>query len=386
MSTSSKDLYSRALEHLPGGNSRTTVFVPPRPPYARRGLGYRIEDVDGHEVIDLQNNYTSLIHGHAHPSVVAAAVAAIESGASFGMPTESEIEMAAALSTRVPWATRWRFANSGTEAVMMAIRLARASSGKDKILRFEGAYHGSYDAAMMPGAPGIARSVAADIITAPFGEIEPVLEAIDAHGDEIACVLFDAMPSRAGLRPASQEFVEQLREATRRHDVLLVQDEVLTFRVGYGGLHSHYGIDPDLIAVGKVVGGGFPIGAFGGPADLMQSFDPRIEGALAHGGTFSANPVTMRAGATALKLFSAAEVDRLNGMGDRLRVALIDQGWEVTGRGSLMRLHVEDDQQLWWDLYRSGILAANNGLLCLSTPMDEGALTEIISKIGAAHG
>ena len=386
MSTSSDDLFSRATGSLPGGNSRTTVFIAPRPPYAASGAGYRVTDVDGHEVIDLQNNYTSLIHGHAHPAIVEVATAAIRSGASFGMPTESEIEMAEALSVRVPWATRWRFANSGTEGVMMAIRLARAVSGKDKIVRFATSYHGSYDAAMIPGAPGMPRSVVEDIISVPVGDIEAVRAALEAQADEIACVLFDAMPGRAGLRPASQEYVDQLREETRRHDVLLVQDEVLAFRVGYGGLHSHYGIEPDLIAVGKIVGGGFPVGGFGGREELMARFDPRTEGALSHGGTFSANPVTMRAGAKALELFDAAEVDRLNDLGDRLRQALGDQGWDVTGRGSLMRLHVDDNQQLWWDLYRSGILAGNNGLLCLSTPMDEDALTEIITRIGEVRG
>lgn len=384
--TSSDDLYQRALGHLPGGNSRTTVFVPPRPPYARRGSGCVVEDVDGHETIDLQNNYTALIHGHAHPAVVAAATAAIESGASFGLPTESEIELAEALAGRIPWATRWRFANSGTEAVMMAIRLARAATGRDKVLRFENAYHGSYDAVMMPGAPGVARAVAADVIPVPVGEIEPTLAALEQHAGELACVLFDAMPNRAGLRPASQTFVERLREATRRHGVLLIQDEVLTLRIGYGGMHSLYGIEPDLVTVGKVVGGGFPVGGFGGPAELMDRFDPRLDSPLSHGGTFSANPVTMRAGLAALELLGAEEVNRLNEMGDRLRLALGEQGWEVTGRGSLLRLHGGDPERRWWNLYRCGILIAGNGLACLSTPMDEGTLEEIVDRFGEARG
>lgn len=383
--TSTDALYERALDHLPGGNSRTTVFVPPRPPYARRGFGYRVEDVDGHETIDLQNNYTSLIHGHANPAIAEAANAAIAAGCSFGLPTESEIAMAEALTARVPWATRWRFANSGTEAVMMAIRLARAATGKDKVLRFRGAYHGSYDGAMMPGGPGIASAVSAETIVVGFGEQEETVAAIERHADQLACVLFDAMPNRAGLRPASQEFVAAVREATRRTGVLMLQDEVLTFRVGFGGLHSLYGVEPDLITVGKVIGGGFPVGGFGGGSELMDRFDPRVTDALSHGGTFSANPVTMRAGRVALDLFGADEVERLNQMGDRLRQALDDQGWEVTGRGSLLRLHDGDPEQRWWRLYRHGLLLAGNGLACLSTPMHEAALEEIVTRFGEAR-
>ena len=381
----SDQLYERAQRFLPGGNSRTTVFVEPHPPYALRGEGCYVEDVDGHRTIDLQNNYTALIHGHAHPEVTAVAHKIIDQGASFGLPTEHEIAMAEKLAERIPWANRWRFANSGTEAVMMAIRLARAATGRDGILRFDGAYHGSYDAAMMPSAPGVAAAVAGDIHSVPVGDLAAAEAVLREHGERIACVLFDAMPNRAGLVPATQEFVDGLRAATSAQGVLWLQDEVLTLRVGYGGIHSLYGIEPDIVTVGKVIGGGFPVGGFGGSAELMDRFDPRQTGALSHGGTFSANPVTMAAGAKALDLYDRGEVDRLNALGDRLREGLAAGGWNVTGRGSLVRVHDAADERTWWSLYRAGVLLAGNGLACLSTPMDESVIATVEERFEAAR-
>jgi glutamate-1-semialdehyde 2,1-aminomutase len=371
-------LYARALERLPGGNSRTTVFVAPHPPYAARGEGCHLCDVDGHRVIDLQNNYTALIHGHAHPAIVAAATEAVGEGPSYGLPTRHEIELAELLAERVATGERWRFANSGTEAVMLAIRLARAVTGREAILRFEGCYHGSHEAVLAEGAPGVPAGVARDVVTVPLGDEPALLAALEEHGHRLACVLFDAMPNRAGLHPAAPELVAALRAETARRGILLVQDEVLTFRVAYGGLHSLYGLEPDLVALGKIIGGGFPVGAVGGRAEIMDAFDPRRAGALSHGGTFSANPVTLRAGLAAMELLTRAEIERLNDLGDRLRGALGERGWEVAGRGSLLRLHVKDPVALWWRLYEEGVLIAANGLASLSTPMDEAVIDAVV--------
>jgi glutamate-1-semialdehyde 2,1-aminomutase len=379
----SDELYAAALGALPGGNTRTTLFVAPHPPYARRGQGYRLEDEDGHRVIDLQNNYTSLIHGHAHAAVTAAAIAALQDGSAFGLPTRHEIALAAELSARVPAGERWRFANSGTEAVMMAIRVARAATGRPAIVRFAGSYHGTYDAVVPAGAPGVAASSGIEL---PVGDAGALLAALDAHGDRIAAVVFDAMPNRAGLRPASPEFVALLRRETERRSILLIQDEVLTFRIARGGLHGTYGIRPDLIALGKLIGGGLPVGAVGGREDLMAHFDPRRPGAVGHGGTFSANPVTLRAGLAALSAWDDRAIERLNALGDRLRATLAEQGWTVTGRGSLLRVHVPDPPALWWELYRAGVLIAVNGLACLSTPMDEDALAQVADAFSTVRG
>ena len=185
------------------------------------------------------------------------------------------------------------------------------------------------------------------------------------------------MPNRAGLRPASEDYVALLRRETERRGILLILDEVLTFRVARGGLHSLYGIRPDLVTLGKLIGGGLPVGAVGGREDVMAHFDPRRIDAVGHGGTFSANPVSLRAGLAALEAWDDAAIERLNALGDHLRETLAGQGWSVTGRGSLLRVHVPDSPALWWRLYRAGVLIAVNGLACLSTPMDEDTLAEV---------
>jgi len=379
-------LYRRALKSLPGGNSRTTLFVTPHPPYAASGQGFLLTDVDGHELIDLQNNYTALIHGHAHPEVTAAAREAIEQGASFGLPTVHEINLAAELTARTPWASHWRFANSGSEAVMMALRAARAHTGRDYVLRFDRCYHGSYDVVTSPGSPGVPEAVDRLSFHSEPGNLEAALEIIEREGERLACVLVDAMPNRAGLNPVSQEFMEGIRKATRERGILMLQDEVLTYRIARGGLHSTYGVEPDLVTLGKVIGGGFPVGAIGGREEVMAVFDPRGENPVSHGGTFSANPVTMRAGLAALKLYDEAAIERLNGLGDTLRAGLAEQGWKVTGRGSLVRIHPRDITAEWWRAYEAGALPAANGLISLSTPMDEGTVTSVLEKFGEYRG
>ena len=231
--------------------------------------------------------------------------------------------LAERLAGRIPGAPSWRFTNSGTEAVMVALRLARVATGRGAVLRFDGCYHGTSDWALEPGAVGMPAGLADDIISIPVGDESALRDALEQHGEQIACVLFDAMPNRAGLRPADPEYVRLLREETRRRGILLVLDEVITFRVAFGGVQSVYGLEPDITTLGKIIGGGFAVGALGGPRELMELFDPRRPDRIAHGGTFSANPVAMRAGAAALDLLTAAEIERINGLGDRLRTTLL---------------------------------------------------------------
>jgi glutamate-1-semialdehyde 2,1-aminomutase len=380
-------LYERALRSLPGGNSRSTLFVAPHPPYAARGEGYEIVDVDGHRVIDLQNNYTALIHGHAFGPVVQAAAAALAEGSAFGLPTPCEIELAECLAGRVGWAGRWRFANSGTEAVMMAVRAARAATGRDGLLRFANCHHGSWDAVVRRGSHGVPASAQRDVLTMALGDGEAFLAALDEHEGRLAAVLLDLMPNRAGLQPLPASFVKLVREQTARRGIALVIDEVITFRLAPGGLQSLYGVEGDLIALGKMIGGGFPVGAVGGRAAFMDVFDPRRPDAVAHGGTFSANPVTMRAGLAALQAFGLADIQRIDALGDRLREGLRERGWSVTGRGSLLQIGSQDPTALWWRLYEAGVLIAGNGLVCISTPMDEQVIERVLGafeRVGAA--
>ncbi len=374
-SVTSDQLYHRAVKCLPGGNTRSTLFVPPHPPYAASGRGCVVVDVDGHEVLDLQGNYTALIHGHARREIVEAAVSAIQDGSCFSLPTSSEVELAEELSRRIASGERWRFTNSGTEAVMMALRLARRATGRPLILRFAGCYHGSYDGALEPGPAGEGR----DVISVPVGDADAVRAAFEQHGERIACVLFDAMPNRAGLRPAAPEFVAFLRQETDRYGSLLVLDEVITFRIAFGGLQSLYALRPDITTLGKVIGGGFPVGAFGGRADLLERFDPARSEALVHGGTFSANPVSMRAGLVSLQLLTEDEISRINALGDRLRTELCELGWTVTGRGSLFRIHARDPAALWWRLYAGGLMIAANGLGAISTAITDAEIDRALT-------
>jgi len=378
MGERSEQLFNRARRVLPGGNTRTTLFIPPRPPYAARGEGYELEDADGHRVIDLHANYTSLIHGHAHPAIVATAGEALREGTAFGLPTEWEIELAEELCRRVGALERVRFTNSGTEAVMMAVRAARVFTGRSGLLRFDGAYHGTSDAVATDTSPGVPEAVSRDVVVIPFDDEEAFLSALDERGDELACVLLDLMPNRAGLRRASESFARLVREETARRGIVLVVDEVITFRLSRGGVQELYRIDGDLVTFGKIIGGGFPVGAFGGRAEIMEVFDPRGPSAVPHGGTFSANPVTMRAGLAALQLLDDPEIARLNELGERLLAGLREAGVEAVGRGSLLQLGTGNES--WWRLYDAGVLVAPVGLASISTPMDETVVDEILAR------
>src|ERR1700733_13142831 len=363
-SSQSFALNQRARQSLPGGNTRTTVYMKPYPIYAARGLGCRVWDVDGTERIDCINNFTAAIHGYAHPALLRAAEEQLGLGTAFGLPTSSELEWAELLTARVTSVERCRFVNSGTEAVMSAIKAARAYTGRPKIAKCEGAYHGTYDYAEVSLDPtpdtwgrnapvsvafarGTPDNVLADVVTIPFNDVEAAVSLIREHGRELACVLVDPMPNRAGLAPADRAYLQGLRQITREVGALLIFDEVITFRLGYRGAQGLWGIDPDLTTLGKIIGGGFPVGAVAGKAEVMAVFDPTSgKPALPHGGTFSANPVTMRAGLAAMALLDPKAFECLEANGEvvreGMRRALQDAGiaGRVTGAGSLLRLHL----------------------------------------------
>lgn len=370
----------RARKVIPGGITRSTVYVPPHPPYAERGEGAIVTDQRGYQVIDCNNNYTSLIHGHANQNILDAAFSAAQSGTAFGLPTVYEIELAETLTCRtgIP---KWRFCNSGTEAVMMLVRGLRAATGRDMIVRFDGSYHGTADTVTAPGSSGVPEGTSDTVLALPQGDLRAVRTAFERYGDRIAGVLIDLMPNRAGLLPADPEYVRELRQLTRENGALLAVDEVITFRLTIGGLHGEYDLDPDLISLGKIIGGGFPVGAVGGRDDLMAAFDPRTVDAVSWGGTFSANPVTMAAGAAALRQYGNDEIARLNGAGDSLRTRILDAGIAVNGSGSLLRLFATDVAALWWALYERGVLVGTNGLIALSTAMADEHLVRIEDAI-----
>jgi glutamate-1-semialdehyde 2,1-aminomutase len=376
-------LYDRAVGRMPGGNSRTSLFVRPHPPYAVSGAGCRLTDVDEHTVIDLLNNFTSLIHGHAHPKIVAAATDAVANGSAFGLPTEHEVDLAELLAARIPGAESWRFTNSGTEAVMMAVRAARAFTGRDLIVRFEHSYHGTYDGVALDHR-GVAEGVAGMAIVLTVADGEALLETLENDGDRIAAVVVDGMPHHAGLVPVPPEFMRLARDVTARCGALLVQDEVISFRAAPGGLQSLYDVVPDITALGKIIGGGFPVGAVGGRADVMEVFNPLTSDPVSHGGTFSANPVTMRAGLTAMEMMTTEEYARINALGERLRSALVAQGWRVNGLGSLLKIDIGTTPETWWQLYEEGLLVSPGGLACISTAMDDSVIDEALASFARA--
>jgi glutamate-1-semialdehyde 2,1-aminomutase len=414
-SSRSAALYERARKVLAGGNSRYSVYTAPYQVYAVRGSGCRVVDADRGERLDFQNNMSVLLHGHAHPVILERVRAQLDRGVCFGMPTEPEVALAEHLCARVPSLETVRFVNSGTEAVMTAIKAARAYTGRPKIAKAEGAYHGSYDyveASLDPTpeswgpldaprpvayAKGTPSGVLDDVVVIPFNDPARAVAILERHRDELAGVVIDPLPARFGLIPASGEFLRAVRDFTRRAGSTLIFDEVISFRLDYRGAQAAFGCEPDLTALGKTIGGGFAVGVVGGHRDLMDVFDlsDGRRAPVLQGGTFNANPVTMVAGLAALELFTPDAVARVNALGDRLRqhcaeaIRVAGMPSQVTGRGSLFRLHATDRvmtdyrtaygtpaerraaESLWRYLLNHGILLSKVGFGALSTVMTE---------------
>jgi glutamate-1-semialdehyde 2,1-aminomutase len=422
--SASARLYERALEILPGGVSRNTVLRKPHPLYAAHASGCRITDLEGVERIDFSNNMASLIHGHAHPAIVKAVTEQLQRGTAFAEATEIEVRCAEHLVSRNAGFEKLRFVNSGTEAVMGALKASRAFTGRAKIAKIEGAYHGLYDYAevsqnpnpgnwgdvdspvSVPVARGTPPAALADVVVLPFNDCDRALALLDRHKGELACVLMDVMPHRVGLQPADPAFVEAIREWTEADGALLVLDEVITFRSQYGGAQTWYDLRPDLTALGKFIGGGFPVGALAGRAEVMNVMDPLADIVqFPHSGTFSANPITMTAGLTALELFDEAAVQRINGLAARAREgieeAIRSTGITacVTGAGSLLRVHVKASpptnyREAFWNaeerrqitqllgyLLDDGITMINTGSAAMSTAMGESEIDTLVSAM-----
>jgi glutamate-1-semialdehyde 2,1-aminomutase len=363
-----------------------------------------------------------MLHGHAHPAVVRAVSDRVSRGTDFGSSTELHVEMARALRERVRSVERVRFANSGTEALLYAIRAARAFTGRPKILKFEGSYHGGYDSVVvsvnpgtgappfpqgLAGSPGMPAGTEADTLVAPFNDLATAEDIIRRNRDELAVVLVEPVMVR-GMIPADLEFLTGLREVTRKTNVLLLVDEVVTFRLSPGGAQEIFGLvgQPDLTTFGKVIGGGLPVGAFGGRADIMAVFDPAASKPVHHSGTFAGNAVTLAAGLATLNAYTVEEAHRINRLGDRLRqglesvIARRRLGVHVTGMGSLVGLHftsgpVRDyrsalaaDRDLALTMHLAllnrGIFARPAGGFFLSTAMGEREIDRTIQAFSEA--
>jgi glutamate-1-semialdehyde 2,1-aminomutase len=310
----SQSLYGRAVNIIPGGvNSpvRACKSVGADPLFIERGEGCMIYDADGNRYIDYIGSWGPLILGHRHPAVIEAIIAVLERGTSFGAPTDLEIQLAQMVIDAVDSVDLVRMVNSGTEATMSAIRLARGATGRDIVIKFDGCYHGHADTLLVaagsgvatlgiPGSPGVPEAVAQQTISLPFNDKDAIKRVMDEKGAKIACVIVEPVAGNMGMVPPANGFLETLRELTEKHGAVLIFDEVMTgFRVAYGGAQSLYGIVPDLTCFGKVIGGGVPVGAYGGKKDIMSQIAP--QGTVYQAGTLSGNPIAMTAGIATLE-------------------------------------------------------------------------------------
>ncbi|OUM99420.1 MAG: glutamate-1-semialdehyde-2,1-aminomutase [Paenibacillaceae bacterium ZCTH02-B3] len=331
----SRAAFEKAKRFMPGGvNSPVRAFkaVGLTPVVIERGEGSRIYDIDGQSYIDFVLSWGPLIVGHAHPEVVDAIRRTAENGTSFGAPTELETALAELVCERIPSVEMVRMVNSGTEATMSALRLARGYTGRSKILKFEGCYHGHADSLLikagsgvatlgLPDSPGVPPATAGNTITAPYNDLDAVRLAFERYGEDIAAVIVEPVAGNMGVVPPRPGFLEGLRELTRRYGSLLVFDEVMTgFRVHYHSAQGLYGVEPDLTCLGKVIGGGLPVGAYGGRRDIMEMVAP--SGPVYQAGTLSGNPLAMAAGYTTLKLMTKEVYERLERLSQRLREGL----------------------------------------------------------------
>jgi glutamate-1-semialdehyde 2,1-aminomutase len=329
--TRSDDLMARAAQLFPGGvNSPVRAFgaVGGTPRVIERAIGSRLWDVDGTELIDYVGSWGPMILGHAHPAVVAAVSDAAARGTSFGAPNPHEIELAELIVDAMPHVERLRFVSSGTEAAMSAIRVARAATGRDAIVKMTGGYHGHADALLvqpgsgaigMPASAGVTEGAARDTLVAPYNDLDAVEALLSIH--DVAAVVVEPVAANMGVVPPAPGYLQGLRAATERHGSLLVFDEVITgFRVAHGGAAERYGVTPDLTVLGKVIGGGLPVGAYGGRVELMRLVAP--EGPVYQAGTLSGNPLAMAAGAATLRHLTSSAYEALEISGALLQAGL----------------------------------------------------------------
>ncbi|MFQ5959515.1 MAG: aspartate aminotransferase family protein [Alphaproteobacteria bacterium] len=405
----SRAAWEAACHAMPGGNTRTVLFYPPFPLTLARGEGARVWDVDGHAYADFLGEYTAGLYGHSQPAVQAAVKRALDGGIVLGGHNEVEGRFAEAVCARFPSLDLVRFCNSGTEANLMALSAARAWTGRERIMAFEGAYHGGVFYYETGGSP---LNAPFPMVIGHYNDAERTLALIEAHADDLAAIVVEPMMGAAGCIPGEPAFLGALREASARHGIVLIFDEVITSRLSPGGLQEVLGITPDMTTLGKYLGGGLTFGAFGGRAEIMQRFDPRAEDAFPHAGTFNNNVLTMAAGLAGItEAFTPEAAVALNAAGDRLRERLNGvtkargAAAQVTGLGSMMCMHFragsirapEDaaarDQtagaMFHIEMIARGHYLARRGMINLSLPMTDADFDGLVAALDgflAEHG
>ena len=413
---------TRAKESMPGGDTRASSYYTPYPAYMTRGEGCFLYDYDENQYIDFLNNYTSLIHGHAHPATVSAIQEQAARGTVLGSAAEVTVEHAEILCSRVPSFDSVRYCNSGTEATLLAMRAARAFTGRDIIIKMDGGYHGSHDYVQLNMQPdtteeglpspklssrGVPEATLAGMLVAPFNDLDVLRDMLRARNDEIAGIILEpALGAGGGVEP-DPGYLQGVRLLADEFDVLLIFDEIMTFRQDVGGFQATIGVTPDLTSIAKFIGGGLPLAAFGGRKEIMAPFDPTHPMTIPHNGTFNGNNITMAAGLATMKEYEADQVARVNELGQRLRNGLnaafqaAGVGIRAVGSGSIIRIHwsngkisnardavaaQEKAQELpgllHLEMMNRGIFSAPRCQYAISTPMSEKEIDVAVDVMG----
>ena len=419
----SREAWEEAKRYLPGGDSRNSIFWNPYPIFVEQANGAHVIDADGTDRLDFIGTMTTLILGHAPEPVVDAVRSQLDQGVVYNAPNRHQVRLARLLCERIPSFDMVRFTNSGTEATLNTIRAARAFTGRSLIAKAEGGYHGSHDVVSvsvrvdpskagerlhpdaLPATEGLADGVLDSVVVVPFNETGPAREILEQHKEDLAAVIVEPMLGSVGMLPATHEFLAMLRDFATKNGVVLIFDEVISFRVAPGGSQEYYGITPDMTSLGKIVGGGFAVGAFGGRQDIMDLYDPATGPRVAHAGTFNANPATMLAGAVTLEQLTPEVYRRLAEVTEYLRHGLREVGHElevpvqVTGLGSLFGIHFQDDtlvgyrdiakadsafrHNVFLGLLNEGILMAPNLVGAVSTVLGEDEVDSFVDAFRA---
>ena len=424
MTPNSRAKWEEACDYLPGGDSRNSIFWKPYPIFIVDASGSRVMDADGVQRVDFINTMTTMILGHGPAPVVNAVRRQLDRGFGYNAPNERQVDLARILCERIPSFDLVRFTNSGTEATLNTLRAARAFTGRNRFAKVEGGYHGTHDGVTVsvrvdpelagdpnspvpvPASAGLVPGVTEQVTVIPFNDSATALRILEENAEDLAAVIIEPVMGSVGMVPAQQEYLQTLRDFTSANGTALIFDEVISFRVAPGGSQEYYGITPDLTALGKIIGGGLPVGAFGGRRDIMELYDPTSGPIVSHAGTFNANPLTMLAGSVTMEQLTPdvyrelAELTEELRQGIRTVCAELEVPVQVTGLGSLFGIHFTDGpvnnyrdiakgnhdlrDRMFLGLLNEGIMMASNLVGSLSTAIRQADIEEFLRAFRAA--
>lgn len=420
----SRAKWEEACNYLPGGDSRNSIFWKPYPIFIVDASGSRVMDADGVQRIDFINTMTTMILGHGPAPVINAVRRQLDRGLGYNAPNERQVDLARILCERVPSFDLVRFTNSGTEATLNTLRAARAFTGRTRFAKVEGGYHGTHDGVTVsvrvdpelagdpanplpvPASAGLVPGVVEQVTVIPFNDSATALRILEDNAEDLAAVIIEPVMGSVGMVPAQSDYLQMLRDFSTANGTALIFDEVISFRVAPGGSQEYYGVTPDLTALGKIIGGGLPVGAFGGRRDIMELYDPTVGPVVSHAGTFNANPLTMLAGAVTLEQLTPEVYRELAELTEELRQGIRDVCREleapvqVTGLGSLFGIHFTDGpvnnyrdiangnhdlrDRMFLGLLNEGIMMASNLMGSISTAINRTDIEEFLRAFRAA--